>query len=64
MPFFDRWKEDNEPRYSQKQVNKIIEETIKSCVVNRIIQRHKTGTIVMQILSIHRLPDGTIIYVQ
>ena len=64
MSYFDRWKGDFELKYTQRQLDKIIEDTIKSCTVNRILQRTKYGDNAMMILSIHRMPDGVIVYVQ
>lgn len=44
------------PKFSRHDMNMAVEAAIKSCVVNRVIQKKDTGDIALQILAIHDYP--------
>lgn len=69
MESFQNFKEEfNRPKYSEKELQSILERTINSMTnINRVIQ-HVNGRqdvqISLQILAIHRYPDGITVIVK
>ena len=65
----DFQKEYDEPRYSERQLNEILEKQAEALRVSRVVQSFngKYGpdcSIAMQILAIHRTPDGMLVIVR
>lgn len=68
MKSFQQFQEEfNTPIYSRKELNKAIEDVVKSMTVNRVIQ-HVNGRqdvqLALQILAIHQTHDGITVIVK
>lgn len=70
-PDYKSWKEkyENEPVYTEKQFRDALKEQEKSFVINRVIQSFSSRvgpneSVAMQILAIHKTPEGITIIVK
>jgi len=55
---------DNEPKYTRRQMAEAMKQCVAEHVVNRVIQQGKDYNIAMQILAIHKTPEGIIVIVR
>lgn len=70
-PNYSEWKQkfDNELVYTRREVSKMLKEQAKELTVNRVVQSFngKYGpdcSVAMQILAIHKTPEGLLVIVR
>lgn len=55
---------DNEKVYTERQLSEMVDRLKREFVINRVIQKGKDCDIALQILEVHKTPEGYVVIVK